>query len=134
MKERLFVLLALTFLSALNSQLSAVFAQGTAFTYQGRLNDGGGPANGSYDLTFSLFDAGANGNLLVGPLTNAATVVSNGLFIATIDFGANFPGADRWLEIGVRTNGGGSFTALMPRQHLTPTPYAIFAGGVNAVG
>jgi len=27
----------------------------------------------------------------------------------------------------VRTNGGGAFTALSPRQQLTPTPYAEFA-------
>ncbi len=30
----------------------AAFAQTTAFTYQGRLTDGGSPANGSYDLQF----------------------------------------------------------------------------------
>jgi len=30
---------------------------GTAFTYQGRLVDGAGPANGTYDLQFTLFDA-----------------------------------------------------------------------------
>ena len=30
------------------------FAQGTAFTYQGRLNDGGNPANGIYDLRFTV--------------------------------------------------------------------------------
>lgn len=29
---------------------------GTAFTYQGRLMDGGSPANGSYDLEFRLYD------------------------------------------------------------------------------
>jgi hypothetical protein len=34
---------------AINHQLS-INAQGTAFTYQGRLNDGASPANGSYDL------------------------------------------------------------------------------------
>ena len=33
-------------------------AQGTAFTYQGRLIDNGVPATGSYDLRFVLFDAG----------------------------------------------------------------------------
>ena len=40
--------------STLNSQL---FAQGTAFTYQGRLNVGTNGANGVYDLRFALFDA-----------------------------------------------------------------------------
>src|ERR1041385_4248258 len=31
-------------------------AQGTAFTYQGRLDNNGAPANGSYDLQFILFN------------------------------------------------------------------------------
>ena len=33
----------LVLLSTINHQLSTVFAQGTAFTYQGRLNSGSGP-------------------------------------------------------------------------------------------
>ena len=105
-------------------------AQGTAFTYQGRLNNGGYPANGSYDLTFALFDA-VSGPAQVGTtLTKSPTAVSNGLFTVTLDFGNQFPGAARWLEIGVRTNGGG-FTALAPRQALTPAPYAITAGNLS---
>jgi hypothetical protein len=32
-------------------------AQGTAFTYQGRLNANGGVANGGYDFQFILFNA-----------------------------------------------------------------------------
>ena len=31
---------------------AAVSAQGTGFNFQGRLNDGTTPANGSYDLQF----------------------------------------------------------------------------------
>ena len=105
-------------------------AQGTAFTYQGRLNNGGYPANGSYDLTFALFDA-VSGPAQVGTtLTKSPTAVSNGLFTVTLDFGNQFPGAARWLEIGVRTNGGG-FTALAPRQALTSAPYAITAGNLS---
>lgn len=34
-----------------------LFAQGTLFTYQGRLNDNGRPANGTYDLTFTIYDS-----------------------------------------------------------------------------
>jgi len=47
------------------------FAQGTAFTYQGRLNNGDGLANGSYDLRFALFDAVSAGTQLGGTLTNS---------------------------------------------------------------
>src|SRR5258708_24893265 len=57
------------------------------------------------------------------------TAVTNGLFGATLDFGAGvFNGTPYWLQIEVRTNGGGTFVPLNPRQALTPSPYAIFAG------
>jgi len=43
--RHLFLTLALLSLSTLNSQLSTAFAQGTAFSYQGRLDGGGTLAN-----------------------------------------------------------------------------------------
>ena len=98
MKRKIRVMLALTFLSALNSQLSTLFAQGTAFTYQGRLNDANGPANGNYDLTFTLFATDTAGVALAAPVTTSGTLVSNGLFTTTIDFGASvFTGGSSWL-------------------------------------
>ena len=106
-------------------------AQGTTFTYQGRLVDGGSPATGLYDLRFGLYDAASIGAQQGYLLTNSTTAVSNGQFTVTLDFGNQFPGADRWLEISVRTNGGDAFTALNPRQPLTATPYAITAGAVT---
>jgi hypothetical protein len=109
-------------------------AQGTAFTYQGRLDDGGSAANGTYDLTFSVWNSASGPPQIGGTVTNLATGVSNGLFTAALDFGAGvFTGPDRWLEIGVRTNGGGAFATLSPRQKLTATPYAITAGNVSGV-
>jgi hypothetical protein len=126
---------ALVLLSILNAQVSTAFAQGTAFTYQGRLNNGTNPATGSFDLTFSLFGVSSGGSSLAGPVTNTAVGVTNGLFTVMVDFGAGvFTGSSNWLSIGVRTNGGGAFTALTPRQQLTPTPYAIFAETANAAG
>ena len=119
---------ALLALATLLYQPTTCHAQGTAFTYQGRLNDGGTPANGSYDLRFALFDAASAGTQQGATLTTTATAVSNGLFTVTLDFGNQFPGADRWLEIGVRTNSGSSFSMLTPRQKPTTTPYAIYAG------
>jgi hypothetical protein len=104
------------------------FAQGTAFMYQGRLNVNGAAANGSYDLTFSLFAVNSSGSAIAGPLTNSATTVSNGLFTVTLDFGSVFNGTNYWLEIAVQTNSGSGFTTLHPRQALLPVPYAIFAG------
>ncbi len=119
------LLLALLGLSTLSSPLSTL-AQGTAFTYQGRLNHNDSPANGSYDFQFKLFDALAGGNQ-VGPLVSQSSVaVSGGVFTAPLDFGAGaFPGANRFLEISVRPMGNGAFTTLAPRQPVTATPYAI---------
>jgi hypothetical protein len=120
---------------ALLAGVNWVAAQGTAFTYQGRLLDGGAAATGLYDLQFNIYDAGTNGDLIGGPLTNSATAVSNGLFSVTLDFGAGvFSGSNYWLDIAARTNGGGAFAELSPRQPLTPTPYAIFAEGAKAAG
>jgi hypothetical protein len=105
---------------------STALAVSSAFTYQGRLNDGGASANGTYDLRFTVYDANVAGVVIAGPLTNSPTVISNGLFTVLLDFGGNvFTGPDRWLEIGTRTNGGGAFTTLTPRQQLTVTPYAL---------
>ncbi len=113
----------------------SALAQGTtAFTYQGRLNDSADPANGIYDVRFGLYDAASGGTQQGNPLTNSATGVSNGLFTVTLDFGNQFPGADRWLELGVRTNGSGAFTLLAPRQKITATPYAVMAGNVASGG
>ncbi len=128
------VLFSLCFIVLHSSFILSARAQGTAFTYQGRLNDGVNPASGSYALRFTLYDALTGGNVVAGPLTNSPTAVSNGLFTATLDFGANFPGTNRWLEIGVRTNGNGALTTLAPRQPITPTPYAITAGGIAGGG
>jgi len=123
------LLLVLVLFSTVNSQLSTVFAQGTAFTYQGQLNDGGTPANGQYDLQFTAYDDSSAGNVVGGPLTQAPVAVSNGLFTVVIDFSdGTFLGERVWLEIGARTNGSvDPYVVLSPRQEMTPTPYAIFS-------
>ena len=121
------------FLTALLALVTVARAQGTAFTYQGRLDNNGAPANGSYDLQFTIHSA-ASGAAQVGSMVSSnALAVGNGLFTVTLDFGNQFPGADRWLEIAVRPNGGGAFATLVPRQPLTPTPYAITAGNLSGV-
>src|SRR6266581_7734301 len=111
-------------------------AQGTAFTYQGRLNGGGTPANGTYDLVFTVFASASGINDSFANQTNSATSVSNGLFTVALNLGAPgiFTGEDRWLEIEVRTNGTGGYAKLSPRQKITATPYAITAGNVASNG
>ena len=117
---------ALILFSVLGFQLAAT-PLGTAFTYQGRLGSGGNPASGIYDLRFGIYDDAVTGAQIGATLTNAATVVSNGLFTVALDFGSVFDGNARWLELGVRTNGSGGFTVLGPRQPLTASPFALYA-------
>ncbi len=107
-------------------------AQGTAFTYQGSLTSGGVPANGSFDLAFSLCASANGGAPVAGPITNTAVAVSNGLFTVSLDFGNVFSGGDAWLLVAVQTNGGSGFAALSPLQPITPTPYAIYAPTAGA--
>lgn len=100
---------------------------GNAFTYQGYLEDGGGPADGLYDFEFKLYDAAAAGAQVGSTINLDNVVVSDGLFTVELDFGSGvFGGGARWLAIGVRPGAsGGAFTPLTPRQELTPAPYAL---------
>jgi trimeric autotransporter adhesin len=131
------ITLALLALSTLNSPLSTVCAQGTAFTYQGRLNNGGVPANGLYDFRFKLASDPLANNYVGDPAYTNAIPVTNGLFAAPVDFGAGiFTGSNFWLEVDVRTNNPANtlaYTMLTPLQALTPTPYAIFANSASNV-
>ncbi|HWY77186.1 MAG TPA: hypothetical protein VN281_16305 [Verrucomicrobiae bacterium] len=109
------------------SQNSAC-AQATAFTYQGRLAQSGALANGTYNLSFALFGS-SNGGPQIGNTITTNFAITNGVFTVALDFGANFPGPDRWLEISV-ASGANPPVTLAPRQMLTPTPYAVTAGGL----
>jgi hypothetical protein len=104
---------------------ASAFGQSTAFNYQGRLNDAGAAANGTFQFQFKLYDA-ANGGAQVGSaLTDVSVLVTNGTFSTMLDFGAAaFPGADRYLEIAVRKTAGDPYTTLTPRQKINSAPYS----------
>jgi hypothetical protein len=123
---RLFLALVLTLITS-----AFASAQTSVFTYQGRFTDAGSAANGTYDMQFKLFDG--TGNQIGATITNGAVQVSSGIFAVQLDFGAAaFPGADRFLEIGVRSAGNGeAYTVLAPRQQLTSAVYAIRAGSTT---
>jgi hypothetical protein len=110
-------------------------AQGTAFSYQGRLDDGGTAANGNYDFRFTLHQTtNLENDVVASPLTNLNTSVAQGLFTVFLDFGTGvYAGNSLWLQLEVRTNGGAVFVSLSPRQALLPVPYAVFAEGASNV-
>jgi hypothetical protein len=102
---------------------------GNSFTYQGRLTDGGSPANGTYDLRFILYDAESGGSQVGGTVNREDVNVANGLFTVDLEFGATaFNGEARWMEIAVRPGASAaSHTVLSPRQGVSPAPYALYA-------
>lgn len=111
---------------------SAAVAQ-TAFTYQGRLVDGGQPANGPHDLRFRVFTS-QSGDIQVGLNYVDDLTVTDGLFTAVLDFGTVINGNERWIEISVRPGAWpnsdraeASYAKLSPRQEVLQTPYAIYA-------
>ncbi|MEM9066040.1 MAG: hypothetical protein AAGB51_11175 [Planctomycetota bacterium] len=93
-------------------------------TYQGRLADNGQPADGSYDLIFTLYDV-ASGGVAVASVEQVGVQLSDGLLTTDLDFGDQVFEGDRWLEIQVRNNGGRSYSTLQPRQPVRPAPSAI---------
>ena len=126
--QKLIAMPALLAAAILTSQFPAAQAQGTAFTYQGLLQNGSSPANGLYDFQIKLF-LDDTGSSQAGPtLATNAVGVTNGSFVLLLNFGSGiFNGSNYWLQLGVRSNNVGSFADLAPLQAITPTPYAIYA-------
>jgi hypothetical protein len=100
----------------------------TTFNYQARLADSGGTSlDGIYGMSFSLWDAATDGNLVWGPESHAAVPVSEGLF--SVGLGSQTSGGiptsvwngDRYLEITV----GGE--TLSPRELIRSVPIAGMA-------
>jgi hypothetical protein len=101
----------------------------SSFTYQGRLLDDGQPAEGTYDLRFLLYDTDVGGSQIGGTIAEQDVSVSDGLFTVVLDFGSSaFEGSLRYLEVGVRPGDStDAYAVLVPRRHVTVTPYATFA-------
>jgi hypothetical protein len=82
-------------------------------------------------MQFKLFDGA--GTQIGTTISKGVVQVSSGVFTVQLDYGAAaFSGADRFLEIGVRSAGSGDpYTVLAPRQQLTSAVYAIRAGATT---
>jgi hypothetical protein len=99
---------------------------GSAFTYQGSLKDNLVNAAGPYDFRFTLYDAASGGAPVSGTVVRDDLGVADGLFTTELDFGAsNFKGDQLWLEVEVRQGASTGAYTVLPRQKLTPTPFAM---------
>ncbi len=115
-------------------------AQSTAFTFQGQLKSGGGAIAGLFDVRFALFDAASSGTQIGTTQCFANTVVTDGVFSTTLDFGPQFTTtAQRFIEISVRPATGlgcantTGFTTLAPRQLVSAAPTAVHAKSAFAL-
>ena len=79
---------AIIFLIVALAMTTSVFAQSSAFSYQGKLNDGGATATGSFQFQFKLFDAPTGGTQVGATISDVAATVTNGVFSVNPDFGA----------------------------------------------
>ncbi|MBS1794507.1 MAG: tail fiber domain-containing protein [Acidobacteria bacterium] len=113
--------------------LTPAFAQTTEFTYQGRLVENSLPPTGVYDFEFRLYTV-ETGGTAIAVLQRLNVAVANGAFTVKLDFGSQFTGTARWLEIAVKPSAsGGGFQQLLPRQSVSSAPYSIRAlNSVNA--
>jgi hypothetical protein len=113
---------------------AGIFAQNTAFSYQGHLTDSSWPPTGQYDFVFAIYQNLAAPTPLA--TTNIEDVqVSKGMFIVHLDFGSTIfrdnPAAV--LEIRVRPGTStGEFTTLTPRQPFESSPRALTSLHANA--
>src|SRR5690348_11498967 len=130
--KRMFLVICALLLAAVSAY--NVEAQTTAFTYQGSLKSSGTPANGLFDFEFALFDSSSAGSQMGSTVTLIGINVTGGVFTVTLDFGNQFSGSNRFLEIRVRPNSGGTFTTLAPRQQLVSTPYSIKSFAADTAG
>jgi len=100
---------------------AAQVAQLPDFTYQGRLSENGQPANGTYDLSFTLYDDAGAGQAVGTPQFEPQFPVVDGVFTTSLAFPGVFTGTQLWLEVGV--NG----QPLLPRRPVSTTPVAQYA-------
>jgi len=105
------------------------------FTYQGRLHDGGNPAQSHYDMYFTLYDNAVKGNAVSDKIKLYDVQMTNGYFTVDLDFGLSgyaFNGQPRWLETALKSAGMKvTPETLSPRQKIAPVPYAKVAGAAE---
>lgn len=99
---------------AIALSLATSVASAAPWTYRGTLNDGGQPANGSYDIRVSLLSEGQNTSI-AGPMTLYDVAVKNGQFGVDVDFGIDLANAPVMrLKTEVQQGGSGFVPLGLP--------------------
>jgi hypothetical protein len=115
-------------------------AQAESVTYQGVLRDSAGDAvaDGSYAMSFALYDASSGGALLWSE-GQAAVQVTGGSFSVELGSGGAFgtlfqdhAGTQLWLEVSADTGSG--LEIYNPRVAVSRMPYAAQATEADSAG
>jgi len=102
---------------------SAAFAQAPkTLSYQGKLSDGGGPLNGTYNLTFTLYDAATGGSSVWTETSTNVSITSGNL---SLILGKTTPinvASDKPLWLGIKV---GANPEVTPRVEMTGSLYSL---------
>jgi hypothetical protein len=120
------------------SLLASAVTQGTAFTYQGYLRQGGTPANANHDFQFSLWTTVSGGSQVGATQTLTNVPVQNGLFTVSLDFGTVWDGS-AWApaaDIGLTLpfSGGASVSGATFQVANTAASGATYGGWFESTG
>ncbi|MBI4546404.1 MAG: hypothetical protein HY707_00375 [Ignavibacteriae bacterium] len=101
-------------------------------SYQGFLSSSGVPLNGTYALTFRLYQVPAGGTVLWEE-THAAVPVQNGTFNVILGGTTSLSGIDfaQQLYLGITEGSNAEFS---PRAELTSAPSAFVSNAVKGTG
>jgi hypothetical protein len=125
------VVVAFTVILLLCSFSGTALAVPNLISYQGKLaNAGNTPLEGTYSMTFSIYDAANNGTAIWTETQNVA--VSGGVYTVLLGsvtglVPANFTSDQLYLQVQVGTE------VLTPRQRLATTPFAFRAATAETV-
>ena len=108
---------------ALVSLLAAGVTQADTFTYSGRLDEHGAPADGRYDLKLSVHANTGQGYALVKPLEFKGVDVIEGDFRVEFDLPPGYDDAE--VELAIRPAGSTGWVALPGRTKAFNTPAAV---------
>jgi len=135
MKKSLVIVLAFFLMGSSHSEKTVPLMM----SYQGRLLGASGmPVNGTFDMTFRIYDMAVEGNLLWEE-THAGVVVSNSLFDVILPPPYEFPLSaagfeeplqnflpiESWLEVEVEMG-----VPIMPRTRIYSSPFSMLSHGL----
>lgn len=108
---------------ALASLVAAGAVQADTFTYSGRLDERGAPADGRYDLKLSVHANTGQGYALVKPFEFKGVDVIEGDFRVEFDLPPGYDDAE--VELAIRPAGSTGWVALPGRTKAVNTPAAV---------